>query len=255
MRTSALDTFRICLGTVMLGHFAYLTQGWTLAWEWLSQTGFHVPSTLLPGMPVAPLLPEALVPWFGVLFFASLLAWTLGFHLRWTSLLALFLVAYVTWADILTHYSINRIFIISLTIMTFAAWDRSSSWPLRVLQIFLVTMYFVAGWSKAVHGDWLTSPITLWTQLQIYYMNSWSAQLVQELPIAFWKVIQWGVVAFELSAPVLFFNRKFLPAAFVLGIALHLGIGWLMQDVISFGLAMLCFYPLFIKPGPQTKHL
>lgn len=255
MQTRALNTFRTGLGAVMLGHFLYLTQGWTLAWEWLSPKGFHVPSALLPGMPVAPLLPEAFVPWFGLLFFASLLAWTLGFQLRWTSPLVLILVAYVTWADILAHYSLNRVFIISLTVMTFAAWNESSFWPLHILRIFLATTYFVGGWSKAVHGDWLTNSHTLWSQMQIYYMNRYSAWLVRELPIGFWSTVQWGVVVFEISAPVLFFYRKLLPVAFLLGAALHLGIGLLMQDVLTFGLAMLCFYPLFTSASPQTKHL
>ena len=254
-----LEMFRVALGVSMVLYFAYLTRGWRLGDEWLTDAGFHVSSTVFHVYPVAPLLPKMFLPWFGLLLFGSLSCWTLGIKTRLSGWFVLALVVYVSLADALSNYTINRMFMISLFVMACvpqgAYWSlerkhdnaRSQSvWPIRVLQMVMVLHYFLAGWAKVFFGDWLKDPYVLWEQSQIIYMNGPCAWLLRTLPIGAWVWMQYMALTFELASPILFCVTRFRVIGIVWGCLLQLMIAWLMQDLIYFSVQMMCFYILFV---------
>ena len=249
-----LDAFRVSLGLAMFFYFFSISRGWSVAGEWLTNRGFHVSGTLLPSMPVASLLPVSWLPWFGALFFASLILWILGFHPRTLGCLVLGLVSYVSFADVLSNYSVNRLFMIGLAVLCCARRGSSQTvWPIRILQMVLVLQYFMAGWAKVFYGDWLRDPLTLWSQLQVYYMNGFCAWVLPKVPLKAWSAMQYGTLLFELSAPFLFFIRKLRPVGLICGAVFHLIIALLMQDLIYFGLQMMSFYVLFVPEAALHK--
>ena len=109
-----------------------------------------------------------------------------------------------------------------------------------------MTIYFSSGWHKAVSGDWLDSPSTLRTSMQGIYMTDVAAWAVVTLPLAFWAVSQYLVLAFELFSPVLFSSPKLRVGAVAAGCCFHLGIALFMDKLIYFSLQMMSFYVLFL---------
>jgi hypothetical protein len=250
-----LDTFRFCLSISLL---VYQAAWWLHAPEWLTSDGFHVSSRAAGAYaPVAPLLPALLLPGFGLLMFGTTLALILGWRLRWTSPLALLLVAYVTYADPLTAFTMNRLYLVCYAVLTFAPggayWsvDRArpasiSRWPERVLQATLLIQYFTAGWCKAVHGDWLDNPYVLWTQSQGWYMTDLASWSLRHLPVGVFSWMQYAALTLELGAPVLFTVKRFRPIAYGWGVVFHMGTALIAYQLFYFSLQMVCFYVLFM---------
>ena len=119
-----LDTFRVALGISLL---LYLALWWQDAEEWLTPAGFHLSSEAAGAFaPVAPLVAEPVLPLFGVLLFGSLVVFILGFQLRWVTWLSFLLVTYVTYADPLTAFSLNRLYMASLAVL--AAGPKGPYW-------------------------------------------------------------------------------------------------------------------------------
>ena len=240
------DAFRAMLGMVMLVYFCVLTQGWVLAGEWISIDGFHASSKLLPGILVAPLMHPFAVPLFGLLFLTVLVLWTVGHKVHWTGIVIFICVTYVSCADFLSQTPVNRLLVLALAVMACSPRDRRALWPIRILQGLLLVQYFADGWTKAAHGDWLWNSHALWSQTQIYFMNPRSAFLAQALPQELWSLLQWGILLFELLVPILLCTERLRPLALCLGLALHLGIALLMEDMVWFSLLMVSFYVLFL---------
>ena len=69
--------------------FAWSLLIYAVAWsreagEWLTAAGYHPPLTLDPqNGPQLPLLPGAALPFVGVVFYASLLAYIFGYARKW----------------------------------------------------------------------------------------------------------------------------------------------------------------------------
>ena len=112
-------------------------------------------------------------------------------------------------------------------------------WPLRLLMVQMVLMYFSNGMFK-LSGD------TWWSGRSLYYVLAdltlarWS---YAQFTIPFWltKSLTWLVLIWEAGFPVwvaLPWTRK---AAFLFGVAFHLGIG-LSMELGSFVPYALCLY-------------
>ncbi len=235
---------------------------YTLAWsldgrEWLTAEGYHLSPSVSLGLQFeVPLLPEWALPIFLVVYIGSMVAillrvWPTRFV--WVTLAGLL---YVTMADRLGAFSMNKVAIVALTAIALAPWvepkaggqEQSrglrSAWPIRVLQATLLLLYFGAGICK-LQGDWLESSTVLWRQAQTIYMTDLAAWMVRSLPLWVWAVLQHASLGFELAAPLLFGVRRARPLAFLGGAAMHLGIGLLMYRVGYFSLWVLAFYVLF----------
>jgi vitamin K-dependent gamma-carboxylase-like protein len=257
-----LDSFRAAFGAVLVAFMAH----WWLddALEWLTVDGFHLsaaaagPSWLSP----PPLPVSALAP-FGLVFFAVLVAFTLGYRLPWSAAAALLLTVYVSHVDPLASFTPNNLFIMGLALLTVApagAWwsvgGRTpapvSVWPVRVLQATLLAMYFTSGACKVLWGDWLHDSHVLYSQVQGPYRTDAAAWLLRHLPIEAWNVMQSLSLSLELLAPVLFTVRRLRPVGFALGAAMHAGIALTMDEIGYLSLQMLCFYLLFVDE--RTLH-
>jgi len=235
-----------------LALFVYMTAWWQHAGEWLGAQSFHLSPAASGGLqwPV-PAVPEAVLPVLAIVFFGAMAAVILGRGGRWAIAVVLVIFAYVTAADRLSAFSANKIYVASYVVLLLAPRRDSdgaiaSAWPLRVLQITLLAQYFGAGLCKAVYGDWSAYPDTLWAQVQSEYRTDLAALAIGVLPKWVWSAMQYGVVAFELATPVLFLVPRLRPVGIAIGVAMHLGIGLLLYQVVYFGLQSLAFYVLFL---------
>jgi hypothetical protein len=198
------------------------------------------------------LSPEAL-PWVGALFFAALAAFVFGLARRLGALLVLLGVLYVTYADPISAFTLNRLYVITFVIFVIAPRPRAKdggsvqiAWPLRMVQVLVLTHYCSSGICKLTQGDWASGPDVLWTQVQGFYMTDFAAWMVRTLPGWAWTGFQHSSLAFELGAPVLFGVRRLRPLAFAYGICFHVVIALSMYQLVYFSAQMLALYLAFV---------
>jgi hypothetical protein len=252
-----LESFR---WTTTLALLVY-TLAWSLdAREWLTPAGFHLSPEISGNLQLSvPLLGPWTLPVFLVAYIGSMVAILLGIRPRAFSFVVFAGLLYVTTADRLASFSMNKLALVAWLVLLLAPWPASdskqpdsaepaelrSAWPLRVLQATLLLQYFGAGICK-LRGDWLDGSQVLWSQAQDVYMTDLSAWMVRELPAWVWAGLQHGALAFELLAPILFCVRRLRPIAFVWGLAMHLGIGLMMYRVGYFSASVVAYYVLFV---------
>ncbi|MDC0718407.1 hypothetical protein [Nannocystis bainbridge] len=248
-----LVVFRALFAATLLYYVAFR---WRFAAEWLTPVGYHPSGGASVGFQQAvPLLPEAALPWFGVAYFAAIVALILGFKPRlaiWPVLLG---TAYVTGADRLAAFTINKIFLGGLLILALAppivedAAGRPtirSAWPLRALQFTLIVQLFGAGICKVRYGDWLAHGDTLWHQVQVNFMTDTAAWMVRNVSLPIWAGLQHLALAFELAAPLLFMVRRLRPLGYAMGFGMFLTIALTMRELMFFALQMCAFFVLFV---------
>ncbi len=239
----------------------YLWVRWQHVDEWLTPAGFHPSAAADPRhSPGVALLSPGLVPWFGVALFASLTAAILGWQRRLATGLVLAGVLYVTAADPIAAFTLNRLYIFSLVVFLVAPAATPSptgpmmvAWPVRAFQLTLVTHYFASGLCKSLHGDWLHYSDVLWLQIQGLYMTDAAAWLVRTLPAWLFTGQQHLALAFELLAPLLLGIRRLRPLGFVIGLGLHIVVAITMHQLIYFSLQMMCFYIVFLDPEALAR--
>ena len=256
-----LEAFRVVTGLCLL---AYLLAWWQHADEWLTTRGFHISAAGYRSIVVAPPLPPSALPWFGGLLFGGIAAFTLGWRTNLAAWVVLGGVTYVTVADVLAAYTINKLFIVSLAVLALVPlgsyWSLDqpppprarSVWPIRVLQATLLIQYFTAGWCKIAHGDWLQNPYVLWSQVQGIYRTDFAAWMLRVLPVGVWVWMQYAALTFELLSPFLFIVKRFRPIGFLWGGGFQLIIALTMHQLIYFSLQLVAFYVLFLDDS--TLH-
>ena len=255
-----LDTFRLLIGISL---FCYIAAWWQHAAEWLTPVGFHVSPAADWSSPDFLPLPVGWLPLFGVLYFGSILAWTLGIATPWTTWLTLAGTIYVTFVDVFSAYTLNKFYIIILSIFActksatywtpFPKAPRlRSAWALRIFQLTLVVHYFITGYTKAFRGDWLQNPNTLWSQIQGLYMTDFAAWLLNHLPLGCFSWMQYAALSFEIFSPILFIVPALRPLGILWGFTFQMLVAVSMEQLIYFSFQMICFYVLFIEE--RTLH-
>jgi hypothetical protein len=230
---------------------------YTLSWaleghEWLTPVGYHMSVGASDGLQLpVPLLGPITLVVFMLVYVGSMVAITLGWRARACSLPVFAGLVYVTIADRLSSFSMNKLGIVAWSILLLAPWPRArerelrSAWPLRILQATLLLQYVGAGICK-LRGGWLRNPEALWLQVQDVYMTQLAAWMVRELPMWAWACLQHGALAFELLAPLLLCVRRLRPLGFAWGLTMHLAIGLMMYRVGLFSLSVVAYYVLFV---------
>jgi hypothetical protein len=216
-----MDAFRISLAiTVAL----YMVERWRYAKEWLTSAGYHISADNLPYHPsYAPPIPQTALPFFGIVLFASLIVLAIGWRIRLMAMICLVCAIYVAFADQLSAFTMNRLSIFSFAVLALAPTGSPQPvWPVRILQMTIVIQYFTAGWSKAVWGDWLVDPYSLYTAVLGIYRTDFAAWLLAYFPKEIWIVFQYGTLAFELLAPIIFAVKRLRPLALLWGLSFHL---------------------------------
>ena len=126
-----LIAFRLAFAHALV---IYMLFRWRHAGEWLTAQGYHPSGAATGGIqqPV-PLLPEALLWPFGAAYFAAIAALILGVRPRVTIWLVLAGTVYVTLADRLAAFTINKLFVAGLLILALAppVSERSNMFPAR----------------------------------------------------------------------------------------------------------------------------
>lgn len=245
-----LEAVRVGLGLVLLAYF--------ISWgvhidEWLTVGGFHPTLEVDPLRgPRLPLLPRTAAPFIGLGYLAVLLAWLAGFARRWTAWIVWMGVVYVTAADPISAFTINRLYMITLLILALAPQVKSgsiSAWPLRMIQVLLVTHYGASGLCKCLNGDWLRATDVLWTQVQGIYMTNAAAWAIRTFPQEVWTWMQHLALGFELGAPLLFSLRRLRWATLGFGLVFHIIIAVSMYKLLYFSAQMVALYLAFVPPA------
>ncbi len=251
------DTFRV---VSMICVVLYVQARWMYAPEWLTQVGFHIAPGNLPYHTFAvSLLPMRFLFLFGAVFFAAMAAVIVGWQLRLMLWIVWGCFLYVTLADQVSAFVINKLSIVSLLILALVPngyyWtigkrnvndQYQSAWPVRILQLTIIICYFSAGWSKAVYGEWLKSGYVLWSQIQGTYLTDFGAWMVRVFPLWSWPIMQCSALVFELMAPLSFGIKSFRKVAFWWGLGFQLLVAFTMHQLIYFSLVILSFYVVFM---------
>jgi hypothetical protein len=119
-------------------------------------------------------------------------------------------------------------------------------WPLRLIQVQVCLVYFVAGWLKLHGRDWVNgSALSLVLMNPIFARADYGA--LTGSPGGAWllKAATQATLAWELGFPLLMLNRWTRLAALAFGVAVHLGIVLLLQ-IHWFGWIMIASYLAFI---------
>jgi hypothetical protein len=250
------ELFRVAVGYVLL---AYVLTWAGHAREWLTPAGFHTTRAADPGFGArVPLVPEALL-WPVLGTYVAAIVGTIvlapGRARRAAVVIAWLGLVYVTQLDPISAFTINRVFVVWFLLFALAPDPEPSddgprilAWPVRVVQIGLCAMYFLAGWGKATGPDWLYRSDVLWTQVQGVYANELAAWLLAVLPMWAWTVMQWLAFGFELAAPVLLGVKRLRPVGIVLGLGMHVIIAATMEMLWLFSAQLACAYVLFVDP-------
>jgi hypothetical protein len=250
-----IDVFATAFAATMLVYFAAWARH---AREWLTVGGYHPGAAVdRTYAPQVPLLPEAALVPVGVVFFAGLLAYTLGVRRHLTVWIPLAGAVYVVLADPISAFTLNRLYVIVFAVLALShrpsrpddAGEPVLAWPERALQVLLCTHYLVAGVCKLTQGDWLGGENVLWTQVQGIYMTDLAATLVTALPLWAWTGLERAALLFELVAPVLLVVPRLRPIGFVVGISMHVIIALTMEKLGYFSAQMIAFYLLFRPPS------
>ena len=262
---SRLASFRFMAALSLLLY----TLSWALdAQEWLTGAGYHMSAAASRGLqlPVPLPSPELLAVGLAV-YIGAMVAIILDWRPRMASVIVFVGLLYVTTADRLAAFSMNKLALVAWLILLLAPWPDNtqpeptasphaapgpepllrSAWPVRVLQATLLLQYFGAGICK-LRGGWLDDPQILWLQVQSLYMTDFAAWTVRVLPEWAWAGLHYSALGFELLAPLLFGIRRLRPLAFVWGLGMHLAIGLMMYRVGLFSLSVVAYYTLFLDP-------
>jgi hypothetical protein len=248
--------------------FTYTLVFYTLAWaqhgaEWLTDAGYHPsPAADAYRSPHVPLLTSStLLPFFAV-YLGAMVAVIFGWARRLATCVVLAGVVYVSLADPVSAFTLNRLYVFGFLILALAPGPsghgpeaRIPAWPIRVMQVSLLVHYVASGLCKAVRGDWLAADDVLWVQVQGVYCTDAAAWLLRVLPTGAWTILQHLALGFELLAPLLLIPRRLRPFGFILGIGLHLVVAVTMYQLIYFSLQMICFYLLFVDDARLRRAL
>lgn len=253
-----VDATRLVVFRLLLIHslLVYMLFRWQESEEWLTPAGYHPGGAAVEGLqqPV-PLLSEATLPWFGVAYFGSIAALIFGVRPRVTIWLVFAGTVYVTLADRLAAFTINKLFVATLAVLALAppiftsAEGRlrtRSAWVLRVLQLTFILQVFGAGICKVRFGDWMGHDDTLWAQVQLTFMTDIAAWMVRNLPMSIWAALQHLALGFELAVPLLFIVPRLRPIGYLMGFGMFAIISLTMHELIFFALQLVCFFVLFI---------
>lgn len=124
-------------------------------------------------------------------------------------------------------------------------------WPLRLLFVQMVVIYFCNGVHKAKGIDWPAGD-SLYYVLADLSLTRWSYAGV---PVPYWmtKGLTWLVLGWEIGFPVLVLWRPLRFIALAFGVLFHLGI-WLSMELGNFAPYMLCLYLPLLPLGERPPR-
>ena len=252
MPVKAWDWFIKALALAFLAYWMHLGQHLN---DWLGSDGFHL---MAPTNAVfAPLPP----PWPLILWWMTFAGSLLMFFRQAIAvgcLLAGSGFFYATMCDPASTGALNMHFLFGFAVIFWstglrkAADIRMSAWPVNLVRLYLVVVYFGSGWRKVIYGNWLSDPNALLHGITGFYTTNLTLLLYPVMPLLAWTLAQYAAVTFELGAPLLLLYPPLRKWGVIYGCLLHIGIALLMKDLFYFSFQMLTFYIPVLIP---TYHL
>ncbi|MFO0556074.1 MAG: HTTM domain-containing protein [Polyangiaceae bacterium] len=249
------DLFRRAFSISFIAYMLFRFSSWR---EWLTSAGVHFDAgtaSCFKPSPL-PLLPVAAVPVFALATFGGAACVVAGRAVRPAAAVTAACAIYAQLVDEISAYSLNKFYVTMFLLFALAPAARTgeagrvvqSAWPLRVVQLNLLIQYFTAGSCKIFHGDWLSVPDVLRTQLMGSYRTVPAATLLAILPPQVLAMFEVATLAFELLAPILFSVRRLVPYACLVGLTFHAFIALTMYNLFYFSFQMVTFYVVFLSP-------
>jgi hypothetical protein len=228
--------------------------------EWIGDAGFRVPD--LGGdwrQPLfVPALPSSVAWAVAAAMVVSGLGVCVGWKTRANAIVFAATLAFVAVSDRLAAFTVSKLSPAVMlavaagpagTRLGVDAWrgNRIRGEPLektrpmrsvRFLQLLPVTIYSASGIAKA-NGDWLKTPLVLWSHLHDSYQTPLAFALASALPAWTWTLFQGLVLSFEIAAPLWFGLSRTRPLAALFGVGMHAMIGLLFGPVVWFALLMI----------------
>jgi len=251
-----LATIRVLAPLCILG---FLSSRFVHVEHWLTDVGFVVPAIGQDDYRQPAHFPP--LPVFGAWLIAGLtiatgLCTSLGYKTRWTSGAFAALLAYLSLADRLEAFTVNKLgtvvaFALFLTpsgarygidalraghgrhVPTHASWGN-----VRFFQALLVAMYAASGIAK-LKGGWLDSPHAIWTHLHDSYQTDLTYFLAATAPPLAWTIFQYATLVYETLAPLWFGLLRTRFVALFVGLGMHATIGVMFGPVVWFSLLMM----------------
>jgi hypothetical protein len=253
-----LEFLRVATSLAILG---FMSGRLRHADEWIGDHGFHGPD--LGGgdwrQPLyVPPLPSSLAWALAAVMVASGLAFAMGWRTRPSGFVFAATLAFVAVADRLAAFTVSKmapVVVLAIALgpsggrLGLDAWRKRRAGgkrgkkllpasSLRFLQLLPVVIYSASGIAKA-RGDWLKTPLVLWTHVHDTYQTAVTFALASHLPAWTWTASQGLVLTFELGAPLWFALARTRRVAFVFGCGMHLMIGLMFGPVVWFALLMM----------------
>ncbi|MGE0171288.1 MAG: HTTM domain-containing protein [Oligoflexales bacterium] len=193
--------------------------------------------------------------WAFLLYLASLVTLLLGWRTRISAIVAWFLHFMFMNSNGVSNYGVDQFYHIALFYFVWmpvgsalsldVAEGRTKSTPtsqttiaLRVIQIHLCLVYFVAGWGKMQGHMWWTGE-AIWRSLLLPEYQSFDFYWLAKVPFIA-TLAAWGTLILETLYPVFIWFRKTRLPWVVAVIGLHLGIA-VFQGLELFGATMIVF--------------
>ena len=255
--------FRIAFAFVFI---LYLCKHLFSIEEWFTETGFHINSNTKNWYHTDPfpLLSSNLAY---ALFFSLILSSVFLIFNKYSKVNSFILLIgniYIQNVDPFNSFTLNKIFIITFLVIFLSPYPSNfflknkrvsimSIWPIRILQINLVLIYFTSGLCKVLNGDWLIYSDIIWAQNQGINRTAISAFMLRNLPISYWRIMTFVVLGFELFSPILLFSKKIKPYYLIFGILFHISIALMMYQLFFFSIQMISFYIVFLNNDSISK--
>lgn len=261
MPVKAWDLFIKALALAFLAFWMHLGQHLN---DWLGSEGFHLIS------PTATVFVPLPSPWPLLLWWMTFAGGFLMFF-RQSAALGCLLAGsgffYATMCDPASIGALNMHFLFALAVIFWSTGLRKaadvtmSAWPVYLMRLYLVVVYFGSGWRKVIYGDWLDNPDALLHCMTGFYTTNLTRHLYPVMPLFTWTLTQYAAVAFELGAPLLLLYPPLRKWGVISGCLLHIGIALLMKDLFYFSFQMLTFYIPVLIPishlaaaSPKSSH-
>ena len=255
---AVLERYRRVLAVILFIFFGRL---FPLLREGLTNSGIHISSDLITAFhPVSlPLLPSGLfVPFFLLLMF-SFVALFFFPRTRWPAMLGAVLIFYIFDADYIAAYAGHKIVLIALLVLAFAPCpppgkESIPAWPIRILQLLLISTYLGNGVGKFFFGDWLDHPELLWSVVGGKFFGPVTAVVSPAIPLQFWTICEYFALVFELWLPWGLLIPRARKITLGCGLVFHTGIAVLLQGLWPFTLTILNLYLVFL-PFPRKSDV
>jgi len=247
-----LRAFRLVFGLTVFGFYLARTPDLSLFY---SDSGI-LRLSLFPEVMSLPLRYSVLdyfkspaMLWvFHLSFLSALVTLAIGFYPRISAIIALFLHISFLYRNMAVVYGADSIVTYFLCFLCFASAKNSvsSSMAFRFSQLQVCIIYAYSGFHKLRGTRWWEGD-AVWSVLANSQLARYDFSWVSAFPL-FITFATYLTVLWEIYFPVLVWVKPFRIPVLILGILIHLGIGFSMS-IPFFSMLIVATYILFLKHG------